>query len=109
MNSIGIALFFIILGIVIKYGKMYFLIAGYNTLSKVEKAKYDIAGIATVFRNGMFGMALLLVVGSLLADWLKDPRIESYSTFATIIIGVAYLLIKSNSKKFKVEDNKTKN
>ena len=34
---IGIAILFIVLGILIKYGKMYFLIAGYNTRSKEEK------------------------------------------------------------------------
>lgn len=48
---IGIAILFIILGILIKYGKMYFLIAGYNTASKEEKEKVDVKGIATVFRN----------------------------------------------------------
>ena len=45
------AIIFIILGILIKYGKMYFLIAGYNTMSKKEKEKYDIKGIATVFKK----------------------------------------------------------
>jgi len=45
-----VAFIFILLGIVIKHGKMYFLIAGYNTMSKEEKAKYDIEGIATLFR-----------------------------------------------------------
>ncbi len=42
MGTIGIAIFFIILGIVVKYGKMFSLIAGYNTLPEKEKAKYDI-------------------------------------------------------------------
>ena len=43
------AIFFVILGALIKYGKMYFLIAGYNTLPAEEKKKYDIQGIANVF------------------------------------------------------------
>ena len=34
---IGIALLFIILGILIKCGKMYFLIAGYNTMSRRKR------------------------------------------------------------------------
>ena len=41
------AIIFIILGIIIKYGKMYWLIAGYNTMPKEEKEKYDIEGIAS--------------------------------------------------------------
>lgn len=60
---IGIAILFIVLGILIKYGKMYFLIAGYNTMSKEEKEKYDIEGIASVFRNIMFGMAFIIIIG----------------------------------------------
>jgi hypothetical protein len=48
---IGIPIIFILLGILIKYGKMYFLIAGYNTMSKAEKEKVDIKGIATVFET----------------------------------------------------------
>lgn len=34
---IGVAILFIVLGILIKYGKMYWLIAGYNTMPKEEK------------------------------------------------------------------------
>jgi hypothetical protein len=38
---------------------MYFLIAGCTSMPKEEQAKQDIEGIATVFRNAMFGMVLL--------------------------------------------------
>ncbi|WP_262908453.1 DUF3784 domain-containing protein, partial [Tenacibaculum maritimum] len=34
---IGVAILFIIFGILIKYGKMYWLIAGYNTIPKEQK------------------------------------------------------------------------
>ena len=64
---ITVAIIFIVLGILIKYGKMYFLIAGYNTMSKEEKSKYDIEGIATIFRNTMFGMALIVITGYFIA------------------------------------------
>lgn len=43
------AILFIILGILIKYGKMYFLIAGYNTLPAKKKATYDINGLQQYF------------------------------------------------------------
>ena len=58
------AILFIVFGILIKYGKMYFLIAGYNTMSKEEKEKYDIERIATVFRNVMFGMGFMIILRS---------------------------------------------
>ena len=103
---IGIAILFIALGILIKYRKMYFLIAGYNTMSKEEKEKYDIEGIARVFKNVMFGMAFIIIVGFLVSKWLGNPEIENYSVLASVITGIPYLLIKSNSKKYKINNKK---
>lgn len=85
---------------------MYFLLAGYNTMPKEEKEKYDIEGVASVFRNAMFGMALILIVGHYLAIEMSNSKIETYSLFISIVIGLPYLLILSNSDKFK--KNKTK-
>jgi uncharacterized membrane protein len=99
---IGIAILFIILGILIKYGKMYFLIAGYNTMPKEEKEKYNIKGIATLFRNVMFGMGLAIIAGHFIASKLENPTIENIAFFGAILLGVPYLLIKSNSKKYKL-------
>lgn len=99
---IATAIIFIAFGLLIKYGKMYGLIAGYNTMSKEEKEKYDIEGIATVFRNVMFGMALIIIVGYFIAYLSKNPNIENYAFWTSIIIGVTYLLIKSNAKHFKI-------
>ncbi len=82
---------------------MYFLIAGYNTMPKEEQEKYDIEGIATVFRNTMFGMALLIIVGLFIAKIVDNQKIESYFFWASLIIGIPYLLIKSNSKKYKIK------
>ncbi|MDX1365417.1 MAG: DUF3784 domain-containing protein [Arenibacter latericius] len=99
---IGVALLFILLGVFIKYGKMYFLIAGYNTMPKKEKEKYDIEGIASVFRNAMFGMAFLIIVGYFIAKWLENPMIQDYAFWISLAIGIPYVLIVSNSKKYKI-------
>ena len=98
---ITVAIIFIVLGILIKYGKMYFLIAGYNTMSKEEKSKYDIEGIATIFRNTMFGMALKVITGYFIAKWIGNSRIELIALMIAIFSGVPYLLLKANSKKYK--------
>jgi hypothetical protein len=97
------AIIFIILGILIKYGKMYWLIAGYNTMPREEKEKYDIEGIATVFRNVMFGMALIIIVGYFIANLAESPNIQDYAFWTSMAIGIPYLLIKSNSNKFKLK------
>lgn len=100
---IGIAVFFVILGILIKYGKMYNLIAGYNTKPSKKKAKYDIDGIATVFRNTMFGMALIIIMGYFAADLFDNSDIENIAFFGSILIGLPYLLLKSNSDKYRID------
>ncbi|WP_435413450.1 DUF3784 domain-containing protein [Psychroserpens mesophilus] len=101
-----VAILFIALGTAIKYGKMYFLIAGYNTMSEKEQKKYDIEGIATVFRNAMFGMALIMIIGYLISKWLENPKIEAFVLFGAIMIGLPYLLIVSNSGKYKIKKDK---
>lgn len=99
---IAVAIIFIVLGALVKYGKMYFLIAGYNTMSKEKQAEYDIDGIAAVFRNAMFGMALMIIAGYFAAQWFQNLTIELVSFFGAIIIGIPYLLIKVNSDRYRV-------
>ena len=81
---------------------MYFIIAGYNTMSKEEKDKVDIKGIATVIRNVMFGMALIMIIGYFIANKLESPIIEKATFLGAILIGIPSVAIKSNSKKFKL-------
>lgn len=102
-----VAIIFILLGILIKYGKMYFLIAGYNSMPKKEKEKYNIEGIATVFRNVMFGMAFIIISGYFIAKWTENPNIQNYAFWSSMLIGIPYLLFESNSKKYKKNQEKT--
>jgi len=104
---IGVSILFIVLGILIKYGKMYWLIAGYNTMPKEEKEKYNIEGIANVFRNVMFGMALIIISGYLITKITDNPNIQNYAFWTSMIVGIPYLLIESNSKKYKKNKEKT--
>lgn len=97
----GTAILFIILGALIKYGKMYFLIAGYNTMSAEEQEKYDIEGIADVFWNVMVGMGVLLIFGWFVARNLEIKDLEFWLFMATVLGGCAYLLVKVNSKEYK--------
>jgi hypothetical protein len=95
------ALIFIFIGLLLKNVKMYNLIAGYNTMSVEEKAKYNIEAIATLFRNVMFFMASLITIGFALSKLLEEPSIESISFWIALGIGIPYLLIRSNSKNLK--------
>lgn len=98
---IGIAILFLVLGAVVKYGKWYFLIAGYNTMSATEKERVNVEAVANVFRNAMFGMALVILSGYIASKFTNDPSIQHTVLFAAIFIGVPYLIIASNLKKNK--------
>lgn len=100
-----VAIIFIVLGVLIKYGKMYFLIAGYNTMSKEKQNQYDIEGIANVFKNVMFTMAALLIIGFIASFWLEEKRFEAIVILVSLAIGLPYLLIVSNLKKFKINND----
>lgn len=102
---IGIAILFAVLGIMIKHGKMYNLIAGYNTLPKKEQEKIDIARVATVFRNTMLCMALGVVIGYCIAEWTHEPTVEFYTLIIVTLAGALYMIVESNSKKYKLPGN----
>ena len=95
---------FVLLGILIKHGKMYFLIAGYNTMPKDKKKQYDVRGIATLMRNVMFTMAAILALGYVLDKWLEIPNAETIFLSIAILVGLPYLVIKANSKKYKISN-----
>jgi small neutral amino acid transporter SnatA (MarC family) len=98
-----VAATFTVIGVAIKYGKMYFLIAGYNTMSLEEKQKVDIARVATLFRNVMFTMAFVLVVGSLILPRFGIPMLMPAVTAVTTLTGVSIIVVKSNSAGYKVK------
>ena len=106
MLIIAITMFFVLLGSLVKYGKMYFLIAGYNnTMSAEEKAEYDIERIASIFRNGFYAMAILMVMISQIPLGISDDYIGFTSIMVSVLTGVTYILVKANSKKNSLPKN----
>lgn len=96
-----VPIIFILLGVLIKYGKMYSLIAGYNTMSKEEQEKYDIAGIATLFRNVMFVMAFLIAIAIAFSEMFDYEFLKIIAIAIVVPLGVIYLITKSNSGTYK--------
>ena len=72
-------------------------------MPREEKEKNNIAGIATLFGNVMFGMVLIIITGYLITELTENPNIQNYAFWVSMIIGIPYLLIKSNSKKYKIK------
>lgn len=94
-------IFLILLGFAIKHFKLYFLIAGYNTMGKAEKEKVNIEKVATLFRNVLGFIGLVMIVMGISNSYIQNPKI--INIFFYVIIGgsVLFLLIKSNSKAYK--------
>lgn len=51
---------FILFGILLSLGKCSFLIAGFNTMSKEEKSKYDVLALCKYMAKIMFGIAFCI-------------------------------------------------
>ena len=88
----GVMLLFLVLGAVFSRGKGAFLIAGYNTSSKEEKAKYDEKALCRFMGKLMFAMAgcWVPVALSALLDrmWLYYAGIGLF--LAVVFGGVIY-------------------
>ncbi|MFT7344650.1 MAG: undecaprenyl pyrophosphate phosphatase UppP [Lentimonas sp.] len=96
-----VAIVFVVMGILIKYAKLYSLIAGYKTMSDEEKEKVDIKGIAELMKNVLFAMAVIVLAGIYFAKKAGEPNLEIMFLITSLVIGVPYLIIKLNSSRYK--------
>ena len=96
-----VPIIFILIGVLIKYGKMYTLMAGYNTMSKQEQKQFDVKALANLMKNVMFGMALVVIAGLLLSYWTENSVYEFYALGLALLVGIPYLLVLGNSDRYK--------
>ncbi len=81
---LAMVLVFIVLGIIFLKGKGAFLIAGYNTASKSEKARTDEKKLCTFMGRFMLVLA---------ACWLVIAASEIFKTMALYWLGLALFFI----------------
>lgn len=84
---------FVLLGFLFRAGKGAFLIAGYNTMSQSEKAKYDEKKLCRLMGNFMFVLALLWVpiaVGAVLDNMILHT-VALVLFFAVTLAGALFL------------------
>ena len=92
-----IAIIFAIMSVIFLCGKGGFLIAGYNTANKEEKAKYDEKKLCRVMGIGTLLMTLSIVLGIILEDY------ESYLIIGGTVI-VTIVVLVGNSFYAKKDD-----
>lgn len=97
---LGIDLLFIILGILFFCGKGSYLIAGYNTASKAERAKYDMKALCRAMGWMMFALAACWLIAALnfLFDNMAFLWIGEVLFCVVAIVGAVYM---NTSKKIK--------
>jgi len=88
------AFIFLLIGIVIKHFKCYFLIAGYNTMTKEQQAKVDIEKTGNIVGNFGYAMFFIQILASILG-YFKYELFAFMLSFISILSGVIIVLIKS--------------
>lgn len=69
------------------------LLAGYNTMSKKEKANVDIENLSSFARKSLVGVGLTLIFAELAIHFLSLTEWADYVNFPIIIGGVIFMLI----------------
>lgn len=99
---------FLVIGIAIKYYKAYWLISGYNTMSKEKKKNVDIENLGILMGNLSFVLAVIFLSASVLI-LVKQMFIASTMFFLIIPLSI-YIVIKAQAydKNTKNPDGTTK-
>ena len=97
-------LFIFLCGFIIKFFKMSYLIAGYNTLSKEEKKKYNEEKTIKYVSNMIMISSSFLIIGgilSLLFDSEQGILFNGSWLFfvVSIFVGIFYLNLSGCTKK----------
>lgn len=88
------AVFIIIaLGVMIKYLKMHWLIAGYNTSNAEDRKVMSEKGIGEFMGNGLFVLAAVLALGNL-GKYLGYPVAQTVSWILFIVV-IGFIVIKA--------------
>ncbi len=82
-----------VIGFAIKYKKAYWLISGYNTMSKEKKKNVDIEGLGKFTANICFAIAAIIFVASVLSAF--KLMLAAGIVFALVLPVIIYSLIKA--------------
>ena len=49
----------------------------------------------------MFGMAFIIILGDFIGDLTENDNLVNYAFWTAMATGIPYLLLKSNTKRYK--------
>ncbi len=106
MLNIVIGIFLILIGLAVHVFKMYFLISGYNTMSKEKKEKVDTKGLGRLMGIYSYANGIVFLGAGLLGKLGFKVRTETI--FAFLFLSTIYLIIKAQKYNGNVYDENGK-
>lgn len=91
---------FLVLGVFLSMGKGSFLIAGFNTLPKEEKEKYDKVALCKFMGKAMFGLCFSMVFW-VLSDYLNIQWLFIIGIVLFMGIIIFILIYANTGNRFK--------
>ena len=98
----GVTLLLVFFGIAIKYFKWYFLISGYNTMSKNHKENVDIKGLGELMGNFLFLIAAIIGI----SGYLQILGYKNISLIMMLLIIPLIIILLIKAQKY---DHNNKN
>lgn len=83
-----------------KYPEM---IAGYNTLEKNQKEKFDIKGYSSLIKRAFIVAGLLIILSSIISKFIHWSTGFFLSILIPIIVVVVFLNLKTQKYKYQVK------
>lgn len=93
----GVVILF--LGLIIRFFKASGLIAGYNTASKEEKAKYDEEKLTKFVGNMLICASAVLLIGGILSSLESATNYIVTISWALFFLVIIYMMVYTNSGK----------
>lgn len=101
--NLSAGIFILILGIIVKKFNLSILVAGYNTASEEEKAKYDEKKMTKYIGNLLIISSSILIISGFVFSFYNEPLSAvwvSWGIFILVIItGLVYLNTGNRLKK----------
>lgn len=88
-----IVLLFIISGILLKSGKYFWLVSGYNAMQEIEKGNVDITGLRNFAANSCFVIAAILLVAGVFDHYHIFYGLVT--SISSLFFAVAFMLIRA--------------
>lgn len=86
-------------------GKGSWLIAGYNTMGKESKAKYDHKKLCRVVSGCIAAVDLLLIVSSIMGETTADKYENVFTVIIFIIVVITVILSNTICRKKQLKDD----